>query len=301
MNNKYFLIPLTLIAFLAVAVMSPPAHPSGYNPGSEVTATIPHGGYTTTGNKCKSCHAVHLAETTGTQTTIYRLLRPGAATASTACQYCHGETGIVTTRRAWFDTNGHGLSVDQTGEIVAPDDTTYTAFRAGVWGCIACHSPHAAGVVTLVDEPMTSSKILRRFPNPFKPTGSAYYNGTTGTLTITQWCTNCHEANYGLHTAPKGTPQGTRYGHDVSTAGYVLVGNYARVIPTDTVNNGPKCKQCHSAKRVESQTSITKGFPHAGGDSWKMLGASSTPVKIEPTKLDDLCASEPCHRPTDLP
>jgi len=55
-----------------------PADP--YATGSTY-GTSPHGGFTTTGNKCKVCHAVHRAEG------AYFLLR--ADTQDDACDYCH--------------------------------------------------------------------------------------------------------------------------------------------------------------------------------------------------------------------
>lgn len=296
MIHKYRSI--LLLTVIILVLWAGPAFAAGYNSDSETTGSAPHGGYTTTGNKCKSCHAVHLA---GGQ---YRLLRSSADNASTACKYCHGDTGIVTTKRVWLDDNGHGLSAEQTGDVVIPDDTTYTAFRNDVWSCVACHSPHGANTVTLSEEPsVTSSFILRKFPNPSKLNGNAYYTGTTGTLTITAWCSNCHEANFGSHTEGKSTPAGTRYGHDSSTTGYQLSGGWVIVAPDDATNTGPKCQQCHTADRAP--TNISQGFPHAGGDSWKMLKSSSTTgttgTPIEGDKLDKFCAGSPCHDVTKLP
>ena len=229
--------------------------------------------------------------------------RSGKVLFGDNCAGCHGQNGIVAGKKVWLDENGHGPSADQIGDIVAPDDTTDTSFRNDVWSCVVCHSPHASDVVVLSDEPsITTSMILRKFPNPNKPSGNAYYAGTTGTSTITAWCSNCHEANFGSHTEGKSTPAGTRYGHDSSTTGYQLVGGWVVVAPDDATNTGPKCQQCHTADRAPS--GISMGFPHAGGDSWKMLKASSptgTPGPIEADKLDKLCASEPCHKTTDLP
>jgi len=295
MIHKYRLAPLLAIIILTFGVA--PVFGAGYNSDSATTGTPPHGGYTTTSNKCKSCHAVHLADSQ------YRLLRPGAVNAATACDYCHGEAGIVPTKRVWLDSNGHGLDPGKTDDVVVPDDTTYTSFRNDVWTCVACHSPHGAGVVTLSEEPaITTSLLLRKFPNPAKPAGNAYYNGTTGTLTLTAWCSNCHEANFGSHEEGKSTPTGIRYGHDSSTTGYQLSGGWVVVAPDDAVNAGPSCQQCHTADRAPA--GMSQGFPHAGGDSWKMLRSSSStgaPGPIEADKLDKLCASTPCHKAIDLP
>jgi len=274
--------------------------------------TIPHGGFALTTNYCKRCHAVHLAGIDDTNNELnlgeWRLLRPGSRDTQTACMYCHGPTGI-TTKKVWFDEQGHGLSSDTAnGDVLAPDDTTDTVFSNQWWGCTTCHNPHNAKTVVLTGEGFITSKLLKKFPNPKKPNGTAYYDGTT-TLTLTQWCTNCHEANYGLHTDPKTTPIGTRYGHDVSTEGFSTdASGYAQVNPDDGQNKGPRCQQCHTGERAEStqvyNPPMTQGFPHAGGDSYKMLKPKTSSGTTEPitvTTLDNLCATKPCHDVQSLP
>lgn len=287
--------PLLLLALIAILLLPASAYASGYNSTTETTGNPPHGDYTIVGNKCKSCHATHLSDSQ------YKLLRPGTTNASTACQYCHGATGIVTTKRVWLDANGHGLdTTNQTGDVVVPDDTTYTSWSNDVWGCAVCHAPHANDVVVLSEDPSapTSSMLLRKFPNPSKPNGGAAYNGAAGSLTVTYWCSNCHEANFGSHTQGQQTPQGVRYGHDSSSAGYELVGGWVKVAPDDGINQGPTCRQCHAADSP-TLAGMSKPFPHAGGPSWKMLKSSSTtggPAgPIEAGKLDKLCAGSPCH------
>ena len=78
----------------------------------------PHGGYDTTTNKCKACHAVHRAEG------AYYLLR--AATQDDACSYCHvgsapySSTAVYTESAAGVHTeNGHTIGAS----AVIPDST----------------------------------------------------------------------------------------------------------------------------------------------------------------------------------
>ena len=63
------------------------------------TATGPHGGYNTTTNKCKVCHAVHRAEG------AYYLLR--ADSQDDACSYCH--IGSAHSSRIVYDLNPDGI------------------------------------------------------------------------------------------------------------------------------------------------------------------------------------------------
>lgn len=77
----------------------------GYGPdagdGSVVggDATGPHGGYNTTTNKCKVCHAVHRADG------AYYLLR--ADSQDDACSYCH--IGSAHSSRVVYDLNPDGI------------------------------------------------------------------------------------------------------------------------------------------------------------------------------------------------
>jgi hypothetical protein len=67
-----------------------------------VAGESPHGGYDSIGNKCKVCHAVHLA--TGT----FMLMR--AATASDACAYCHVGDQRHSNLSAYTNpNNSHGI------------------------------------------------------------------------------------------------------------------------------------------------------------------------------------------------
>lgn len=81
--------------------------------------TNPHGGYDSTTNKCKVCHAVHRAEG------AYYLLR--ADTQDDACSYCH-IGGSAHSRKVVYDlagtiytTNGHTIGASS----VIPDSSVY--------------------------------------------------------------------------------------------------------------------------------------------------------------------------------
>ncbi len=66
----------------ALLLIGQPALGAGYNhqTGEPIPAAdSPHGGYAATTNKCKTCHAAHLAEGNPDASSSYVLL---------ACQYC---------------------------------------------------------------------------------------------------------------------------------------------------------------------------------------------------------------------
>jgi len=79
----------------------------------------PHGGYNTTTNKCKVCHAVHRAEG------AYYLLR--AESQADACSYCH--VGSAHSSTVVYDANPDGVSTSVGHRMGAspaiPVSTTY--------------------------------------------------------------------------------------------------------------------------------------------------------------------------------
>ena len=79
------------------------------NPGYVAS---PHGGYDTTTNKCKVCHAVHRAEG------AYYLLR--ADSQDDACSYCH-IGGSAHSSKVVYDLNPAGIYTTNGHTIGAPD------------------------------------------------------------------------------------------------------------------------------------------------------------------------------------
>ncbi|MCL4499949.1 MAG: hypothetical protein M1335_06900 [Chloroflexi bacterium] len=295
--SRVFLTGLSALV-MAIAV-SGLVMASGYiapTPGSS-----PHGGYSSTTNECKVCHAVHQA------TGSFRLLRDNSAT--TECDFCHGVSGVANSKPVHLDQNGHGLQLGQTGIIYAPDDiadtTTASAARfqidASLWGCASCHSVHNASTIQLVDVGGgTSTKLLKKLPNPNKTVAANYtsYDPSSATQKLANWCSACHNANIGLHTTAKSFNSTTNvYGHDASADGGANAGavygtpSSWSVNAADAVNNGPSCKQCHVG---DGDTSTAMNFPHSGGSTPNLLKIGSSA-----TTLDGVCVS--CHETANLP
>ncbi|HZD60934.1 MAG TPA: hypothetical protein VE439_10855 [Anaerolineae bacterium] len=311
--NKGKVLLLTALVFVLVLSVAPLALAAGYNdpyqyPKSTENPAGPHGGYTTTTNKCKECHAVHLA------TGSYMLTKVNLRYET--CDVCHGVGGPAV--HISLNEEGHGLSATQKGlaTVPAPDDTTPTPYKIAPdrWGCIECHSVHDNNTVRLTADTKTwalypSTFLLKKDPNPEKKLTGGYKYYTVPTTretsqTVSHWCSTCHNANFGLHTDTKTVEgySGYVYGHDSSAGGYTTqtAGNaagYAVVDPLDGTNNGPTCKQCHKADGIGGS------FPHSAENTPTVAGEPTAPDMLKtgtkPNQLDSVCSS--CHYTPSLP
>ncbi|MBE0448028.1 MAG: hypothetical protein IBX64_08030 [Actinobacteria bacterium] len=302
------LILATSVLILAVAA-APLALAAGYNIPQQYISPPkgPHGGYVTTSNKCKECHAVHLA--TGT----YMLTR--ADSRSAACDFCHGIGGLGTGTKISLNAEGHGLSPGQESSptITAPDDISPPySIQPSRWGCPECHSVHDSQTVRLTRETgvlvlYDTTKLLKANPNPSRTSSSPYLyydpaliNETTRetTQTISHWCSTCHNANFGLHTDRKLVDGVSVYSHDSSGGGYSTdTAGRVEVKPLDGINKGPTCKQCHKA------TGIGGKFPHSSESTSTTGQPLTTPDMLEAgtkaNELDRVCTG--CHYTPSLP
>jgi hypothetical protein len=104
---------------------------------TERFTTSPHGGYNTTTNKCKVCHAVHRAES------AYYLTR--AESQGDACTYCH--VGSAHSSTVVYDSDPAGTSASAGHRIGAPSvipvSTTHETLAT-----VTVTSTDASGVVS---------------------------------------------------------------------------------------------------------------------------------------------------------
>jgi len=186
---------LVLVAVAVAALTAVPAFAEGYNDGqwnfetgadeagygdnagiyvrtpqnsSQTTSVAgPHGGYTTSTNKCHDCHSTHYAKGD------YMLLR--ANKREDACAFCHGGGGGSTINIQMdnaYDADGpvidgnRGVGVGHTlgydGNSPADIDPAYTASEG--LACFDCHTPHG-----------NSARVLTTFANP----GRAYFEDSS--------------------------------------------------------------------------------------------------------------------------
>lgn len=170
-------IMLVSVAAMAIAALSvATAFAEGYNDPTQYTRANgyfsgPHGGYTTTTNKCADCHSTHYAEGT------FMLLRADSREA--ACDYCHGggggstvnimmdndyNTGAFSTSKASAAATttmgfGTGHTLGYAGN--APADIKPAYSDPDGFACFDCHSPHG-----------NSARIMTTFSNPGRALGT---------------------------------------------------------------------------------------------------------------------------------
>jgi hypothetical protein len=163
------ILVLAVIAAAILALTAAPALAEGYNDPLEYTratgsASGPHGGYTSTTNKCQDCHSTHYASGS------YVLLRANSREA--ACDYCHvGGGGSSVNIQMDNDYNGAAEATTSrgygTGHTLgyqgnAPVDINPAFSDSQGFACFDCHTPHG-----------NSARVLTTFANPgraFEPT-----------------------------------------------------------------------------------------------------------------------------------
>lgn len=183
-SKRILFVALVATAIFAIAVV--PAFAEGYNTPTEYTRANgyfsgPHGGYTTTTNKCADCHSTHYAAGS------FMLLRANSREA--ACDYCHGGGGgstinimmdndyklmsdptTATAGIAVVDGssgNGTGHTLGYTGN--APADIKPAYSQAAGLACFDCHSPHG-----------NSARIMTTFSDPGRALGTSNVMVATG-------------------------------------------------------------------------------------------------------------------------
>lgn len=168
-----------------------------YAPGYEFEHySGPHAGYATASTKCRNCHTVHGASTTGS------ILLP-AATITATCFTCHDGTqgwGVYGAIAARGGSVGASHAASDTVNLIPGGDAatggSVTRTFKGMAGnlvCTDCHSPHGANTVAAfsgerrriryTQPSVTSNRLLWK-----RPTGSTVAVGQYGS----DWCMGCH-------------------------------------------------------------------------------------------------------------
>lgn len=277
----------------------------GYNwPQQDTTDAGPHGGYQTTTNKCRECHAVHRAFGS------WKLLRANGRADS--CRFCHAPSGGGAGKNiAMGDagvSNGHHLWWVGT----APDTLQAGPYQTRPDGltCLDCHSVHA-NPRRMVGDITDSGRDQLLLGDPNNNNATGYCGAAVG---LTDWCADCHGGNVGLHTVQKSIYDGEEfihaYSHDCQTNGYttgdniyitcgdtVYDANAIKVDPEDEVNNGPTCRQCHFRANLRANNDY---FPHRSQNTYVFLaGQTGNTDDVDADELDDVCIR--CHNYDHLP
>ena len=265
------------LASAAMAADAPVILSDGAAGGGYLTPTAgqnPHGGYSSTSNKCKVCHAVHGAE--GAEA----LLR---STRANACVYCH--TGSTFSIMKPYGTDATRYTNDyENNHSATHSGTTYN-------GCVNCHSVHGSDVLSNVAENIDEGMILRTDP------GGAMMGTGTGAVAapatdLDTFCRDCHDGTAradgsgtctgGCHPqAMQVTDDPNRNGvsHIMTTAKENAGGTEVAFLTSET------CRSCHSG----AQTYVDgNSFPHitSGAQFLADTHTSTSP-------LDQVCLD--CH------
>lgn len=258
--------------------------------GDEAAATVsrtgPHGGYSTTTNKCSVCHMVHNASGSS-------ILLPDATIKGT-CETCHDGTGGAGVYGVVAARLGPGAvksahSIDVTSAVPGGDAATGATSTVAFSGlentltCSDCHSPHGVDVVapfigdrvrSSVDTTLTSSRLLRRAPGHAAQAVAEYGS---------DWCGSCHQGRLygsgvtGNHPVDSEASSATSdpfvYNNIVRVRGVNTTStefgplgrsNFGYVMPDDVSEEHtrtpaqrghyPICQQCHEDGRVVGNT-----------------------------------------------
>jgi predicted CXXCH cytochrome family protein len=166
---------------------------------TSTTTYGPHGGYTTTSNKCSTCHSTHTAGGG-------KYLLP-KATIKATCETCHDGTGGegvygVLRSRGVTPTAEHRIDVSNAvpgGDPVTGGSrvTTFSG-ESGYLSCDDCHSPHGALEASRTVKPFAGDRIRVASSEATIVSNRLLRTLPTGATTPTadygsDWCLGCHQ------------------------------------------------------------------------------------------------------------
>jgi predicted CXXCH cytochrome family protein len=286
-----FVLGLTTVASAAgiSVVNTAVAGEGGYS--TPTASENPHGDYSPTSNKCKTCHAVHGASATGEA-----LLR---STKANACVYCHVSTNF---------SIAHPYGTDPAlYQSEYENNHASTHQTSGYNGCTSCHAVHGANVWSSAADSIDVGMILRADPGATIGAPNGQGAIAAPVTTLTDFCRDCHD---GTNRSGTGYTAGATSNTDSTCAGgchkdQMLVSNFntpngVSHIMTGTLKTGAaqvanlpssECKSCHSGGTItDGKGTPGNSFPHitSGADFLKDTYDMVT------TKLDSVCLD--CHQ-----
>ena len=274
------------LSLCAVALAADPISEDGVPQGGYLEPTAgqsPHGSYSATSNKCKTCHAVHGAAADGEA-----LLRD---TRARACMYCH--FGTTFSIKHPYGPNEADYTNDyENNHSASHGNDGLTPTYAG---CASCHAVHGAGTWFGADG-VTAGMILR--DNPGGTVTSSATGSISGPVTnLDDFCRDCHDGTSNGTTGQKCSGAC----HSSGTAAEMQVTKLATrngvshvMTSTLTGSNGTTvaygvsttCRSCHKGAAVYADGN---SFPHiTSGADFLYDGHTTT------SPLDRVCLQ--CHQ-----
>ncbi|MDZ4168896.1 MAG: hypothetical protein U1E26_04470 [Coriobacteriia bacterium] len=252
--------------------------------------TSPHGGYSTTTQKCVVCHAVHNADGFG------ELLLRGSV--ADACTYCHvGGGGGYTQVYEGVVTNYSGTDYDNAHNTFQVASVDY-----GV-KCTTCHSVHAAATKMTNNAYLTSRLLVgsKTFTgNEYDSFAQAPLSTDSSDTALTKWCTACHDAGLGTGNQyyngadwAGGTPDMSGV-PNLATAHVMTSDTASYDFPDGTTGQvawlgSEQCASCHASGYR------TSAWPHFTPGARFLVSAASA-ASVTPTAAVDAQADGVCLR-----
>jgi hypothetical protein len=258
---------------------------AAFESGTDYT-TNPHGGYDSTTNKCKVCHAVHRAEG------AYYLLR--ADSQDDACDYCHiggsAHSALVVYETApggdpTAATNGHTIGFG----CGVPDSSEYQWATPVTLATVDCDGNPVEETVNVRSYDVDRAQMYRFSRHHSQ---NAVGTGRSGYLKIGPLalrCMSCHHPHNATEevwrprtfTAFDGTNYSTSVDGAFATSGYKLMRRYPSGTTSGPVNIYGYYDAPQAVKAIED--SATPGVNFSQNNSWEFQYTENGITRTAPT------------------
>lgn len=295
MRRSFFIFGIIALFFLTL--------------GDLAIGSNPHGGYTSTSDKCRGCHDLHNSASS------YGLLQ--RSNVYNTCVFCHGIGGVAS---AW--PYAHWPSLNAPGQH-SPNESTSGGSGVAMsqplarpLSCVSCHTPHGNTAFMVIayscDTSTTATNhLLRRAGSPTVNPGALPGPGATVSLNYNnQWCLDCHNRAHQVGWTALPHPYNTA-SLTYFSAGLARTNVNFSMYPVTTSGRfgtaasrtSPLCMQCHEDTR-NVETIFNRTLPDWQGATKTNPPYATFPHQVQLDRFrletgDDMCFN--CHSTTELP
>lgn len=249
--------------------------------------TSPHGGYSSTTQKCVVCHAVHEASSSG------QALLQG--TVADACTYCH--VSLTSSYSQVYGSVPTNYANGTNDLNTAHNSITIGATEIGV-KCTSCHQVHAAANQMTLNAYLTQKLLKGSSTNvaAYDPDLDLIPQAADATgWAMTKWCTTCHAVGLGATGSPDYYSRAFNGQSHIMTsaANIATYGNTFTSMATTQVAFAASeyCASCHASQYGSG------AWPHyTTGVRFLVSGATATDTLVPATdsEQDGICLH--CHK-----